>query len=296
MATDAPRILCIGAAHWDVIGRTPAPLGPGDDLPGRIARSAGGVALNIALALAGHGLRPVLLSAIGRDPEGAALIAEASARGIDCAHVWRDGGLPTDCYMAIEDAVGLVGAVADARGLEAAGAAILAALHDGHLGSATAPWRGAAVLDGNLTEALLGDIARAPLLAGADLRLASASPDKARRLRAFLRHPRACFYLNRAEAGSLCGQVFATAEDAAAALVGEGAHRVVVTDGGNPAADGAGDGVLCAPPPRVAVARVTGAGDAFMAAHIAAELRGANRQAALQAALGAAALHISEGA
>jgi sugar/nucleoside kinase (ribokinase family) len=46
-------------------------------------------------------------------------------------------------------------------------------------------------------------------------------------------------------------------------------------------------------PPEVMVTRVTGAGDTFMAAHIAAEARGADRPAALDAALQAAALHIA---
>jgi pseudouridine kinase len=38
---------------------------------------------------------------------------------------------------------------------------------------------------------------------------------------------------------------------------------------------------------------VTGAGDTFMAAHIVAERRGANRQAALEAAMQAAAIYVS---
>jgi sugar/nucleoside kinase (ribokinase family) len=41
------------------------------------------------------------------------------------------------------------------------------------------------------------------------------------------------------------------------------------------------------------VARVTGAGDTFMAAHIVAERQGADRDAALQTALRAAADYVS---
>ena len=46
-------------------------------------------------------------------------------------------------------------------------------------------------------------------------------------------------------------------------------------------------------PPAVAVRRVTGAGDTFMAAHIVAERAGAGRQAALARAVQAAALYVS---
>jgi len=46
-------------------------------------------------------------------------------------------------------------------------------------------------------------------------------------------------------------------------------------------------------PAPVMVTRVTGAGDTFMAAHIVAELRGADSQHALDAALEAAARYVS---
>ena len=46
-------------------------------------------------------------------------------------------------------------------------------------------------------------------------------------------------------------------------------------------------------PQQVLVARVTGAGDTFMAAHIVALLRGAERPAALDAAVKAAATYVS---
>ena len=55
-----------------------------------------------------------------------------------------------------------------------------------------------------------------------------------------------------------------------------------MTDGGEPAAEGRrGAGVVTGQPPKVLVTRVTGAGDTFMAAHLVAERRGADRQAAL---------------
>ena len=188
----------------------------------------------------------------------------------------------------------LIAAIADAHSLEAAGDKILRPLADGRLGSEVAPWDGPVALDGNLTEALLATIAASPLFARADLRVAPASPGKAERLLPFLGHPGATLYVNREEAGLLAKADFASAGDAAAGLLDRGAHRVLVTDGGRAAAEGQrGAGVVTGQPPAVLVTRVTGAGDTFMAAHLVAERRGADRADALQAALRAAADYVS---
>ena len=50
---------------------------------------------------------------------------------------------------------------------------------------------------------------------------------------------------------------------------------------------------LTAQPPAVTVARVTGAGDCFLAAHLVAERTGADRANALAAAIAAAAAHVA---
>jgi len=52
----------------------------GSDVPGRITRLPGGVAMNIAMTLANFGLTPALLSAVGRDIEGDELVGEATRR------------------------------------------------------------------------------------------------------------------------------------------------------------------------------------------------------------------------
>lgn len=286
-------ILCIGSVLWDVIGRAPLAMRQGSDVPGRITRLPGGVALNIAMTCARFGLTPALLTAIGRDAEGDELITACAARGLITQTVYRSDDLPTDRYMAVEGANGLIAAIADAHSLEKAGAKILAPLHDGTLATADAPYRGPVALDGNLTVELLSEIATSPLLAQADLRVAPASPGKAQRLAPFLTHGRGTLYVNLEEAGLLCGAQFETSMAAAAALTQRGAARVLVTNGGAPASEATGDDVITATPPQVLVTRVTGAGDTFMAAHIAAELGGATRDAALAAALQAAATYVS---
>ena len=113
---------------WDVIGRCPRPMAAGADMPGRISHIPGGVALNVALAVARWGMAPAILSAVGPDSEGEALIA----------------------------------AVADVHSLESAGELVLTPLRDGRLASGAAPWRGVAVIDGNLTMDQLSRIAHEP--------------------------------------------------------------------------------------------------------------------------------------
>ena len=288
-----PDILCIGSVLWDVIGRAPLAMRQGSDVPGRITRLPGGVAMNIAMTLARFGLTPALLTAIGRDAEGDELIKACTARGLITDTVYRSDDLPTDQYMAVEGANGLIAAIADAHSLESAGAKILAPLTDGTLGAPDAPYTGPAALDGNLTIDLLNEIATSPLLAQADLRVAPASPGKAERLTPFLNHGRGTLYVNLEEAGLLCQRSFASSDEAARGVLDRGAARVLVTDGGDMATIASADGLHSARPPQVLVTRVTGAGDTFMAAHIAAELRGAAPGDALDQALETAANYVS---
>lgn len=288
-----PDILCIGSVLWDVIGRAASHMRVGSDVPGRITRLPGGVAMNIAMTLRRFGLTPALLTTIGRDAEGDELIAEAQRMGMICDHIYRSEDLPTDVYMAIEGANGLIAAIADAHSLEAAGDKVLRALENGALGSQSSPYAGLVALDGNLTVELLQTIAVSPLFSNADLRVAPASPGKAERLLALLDHPTATLYVNLEEAGLLCQTTFPASEAAATALIARGAHRVLVTDGDKSASEATQDGVITLHPPSVLVTRVTGAGDTFMAAHIASEVQGMAPEAALNRALQAAATYVS---
>lgn len=287
------KLLCIGSVLWDVIGISPKAMAHGNDVPGRITRQPGGVALNVAMALRRFGLAPALLSAVGQDAEGDALIAACANMGLKTEFIHRPKDLRTDLYMAVEDPNGLIAAIADARSLEAAGGAILAPLRDGRLGRANAPFDGIIVLDGNLTQPLLEQIAQDPLFARADLRVAPASPGKAGRLRPFLSHPGATLYVNLEEANLLTGAQHAAAPEAAQALCALGARRALVTHGAKAVCDAAPESRITATPPSVTSRRITGAGDMFLAAHIAAECDGADRQTALTQALAAAATHVA---
>jgi sugar/nucleoside kinase (ribokinase family) len=139
MSLSPPDILCIGSVLWDVIGRAGAVMRLGSDVPGRITRIPGGVAMNIAMTLRRFGMRPALLTAIGRDAEGHELVGLCTTMGLLTEHVYRSEDLPTDRYMAVEGANGLIAAIADAHSLEATGGKILQPLADGRLGSAARP-------------------------------------------------------------------------------------------------------------------------------------------------------------
>lgn len=290
----APGIICIGSVLWDIIGRAERPLSGRGDVAGKITRIPGGVAMNIAFTLAGFGMRPAVLTSIGCDPEGDALLQEVAKLGVDGGFAHRSKDLPTDCYMAVEDQSGLVAAIADAHSLEAVGDAILTPLSDGRLGSSDAPWSGLIALDGNLTTELLQEIALSPLFALADLRIAPASPGKAERLLPLMPHPRATLYVNLLEAGLLCQTTFASSREAAEALVAAGATRALVTDGATDASDAKrNEPSLTVPARKVQAQRITGAGDTFMAAHMFAESQGADRLDALTRAQAAAAAYVA---
>ncbi|MEM8731860.1 MAG: PfkB family carbohydrate kinase [Pseudomonadota bacterium] len=296
MTSDPSRtILCIGSVLWDVIGRSPLHMRRGADVPGRITRLPGGVALNIAMTLVRFGMTPVLLSAVGRDSEGEDLVRACEGLGLDTGHLYRSDDLPTDRYMAVEGANGLIAAIADAHSLEAAGGKILRPLLDGAFGQKDRPYDGLVALDGNLTQALLDEISQHPAFSRADLRVAPASPGKASRLLPFLTAGRATLYVNLEEAGLLAGCQFDTSQAAAQHLVERGAARVVVTHGDQAASDADRNAVITQTPPEVLVTRVTGAGDTFMAAHIAAGARGLDRAASMSQALDAAATYVSGG-
>jgi len=289
-----PPFLVIGAAHWDIVAHAAAPLCPGADVPGRVCRRLGGVALNLALGLAAAGQPVELVAALGRDPAGDALATALDAAGIGGRGLLRQPGA-TDAYVAIEsEGGGLHAAVADCAGLERAGLGLLAALDDGRV---PMPWCGTLVVDGNLPVAVLDRALDHPGLAGARLALVPASPAKAARLSPILGRILAArataLYTNRAEAAALAGRPLADSPAAALALRLLGAESAIVTDGAGPATFADADGAVTLTPLAAAGGSLTGAGDRFVARHLAARAEGLAPAPALCLALTAAARHIA---
>lgn len=274
MSDEKLPLICIGSVLWDIIGKCNEPMVAGSDKPGRIQKIPGGVALNIAMALRKHGFEIELLSSVGTDRDGDALLSSLTQMGLGTTYLHRSTEYPTDFYMAIESPNGVLGAVADAHSLEDVGAIILASLRDGRLGSADNPFAGSIVLDGNLTSELLVEIAGAPEFKQADIFIAPASPGKADRIEPFLDHPNASIFVNKEEAEILCNARFATSEAAARNLMSFMPKMAVVTDGHRAATVIDKTGAVSLEPEPVQVKRYTGAGDCFMAAFIKKILAG----------------------
>lgn len=286
-------IICIGSVLLDIIGRHPDTQPIGFDQGGRIQTLPGGVAMNIAMVLRDLNQDIELLSYLGLDNAGDRLLEYAQNQGMRTDHIDR-ADLPTDRYMAIEAGGNLFGAIADAHSLEKRESAVISPLLDGRLGNTQNPWDGQIVLDGNLTKDSLRYIANHDAFARADIRLAPASPGKVLRLRAFLDHPNTTLYVNLQESNSLMDSAHKSTLYAANALFERGGiKQVIVTDGGNPCAFVNTESAIEITPPAVMVHRITGAGDCFMAAHIAAQRDGANAQEALKRAANYTANYIT---
>ncbi len=271
------HFICIGAAHWDIIGRSDATMVFGADVPGRVRRQMGGVALNVALALARQNQNVTILTAIGNDQAGNELLAAMQTAGLSCAEIIR-ANIPTDTYLAIESKGELFGAVADCAALEHAGTSILGNLNN---------LSGQIILDGNLPENVFA------AMSGSNHILVPASPAKSPRLRAMLGRRIAAIYCNRREAETLCQTAFANATEAVLALVKLGASRATVTDGSRLVADHDGTNLVSAIPDNLNPTSATGAGDTFLAAHLVALNNGLDPQSALNHAVAAAANHIA---
>jgi pseudouridine kinase len=287
-----PEIVCVGAAHWDVIARADGPVTAGADVPGHVERRPGGVALNVAVALARTGRRVGLIAAIGSDPEGDRLAERLAAECVDCTRLTRVAD-PTDQYVAIEEAGGeIFAAVADCAALETAGAVMLAALGE-ELTGAEPGWAGTVVLDGNLPPEPLRAFVSGRALEAARVALVCASPAKAARLSSVVASRALTLYANRPEAEAIYGSALPSSRAAAEGLRGMGVARVVVTDGAREAASASTDDVCTALPELGRAYSMTGSGDAFAAAHLVAELDGLDPTAALAAALAGSARHVA---
>ncbi len=271
------RVVCFGAAHWDVIAR-PRPGARGRDTPGEAERRIGGVAVNVALGLAAAGVAVSLVTAIGDDADGAEMLARLAEAGVSAEAAIRYSGAPTGRYVAIEKVDGeLLAAVSDDRALDA--------MLPEHIPLSDLPAADAWFIDANLPprviRALSGAEGRPPLLVDA------ASEDKAPRLRDSLARIDT-LYCNRREAEAIAAAGLNAARSAAESLVIRGVRRAVVTDGPLAAADAGPHGVAVLKPEARPLRSTTGAGDALIAAHIAACLAGARPEEALAAGLSAA--------
>jgi pseudouridine kinase len=97
------HVLVIGASGSDIVGRASAPIQSGTSNPGAVHISYGGVAHNVAKNLAHLGLDTVLITAVGDDPAGAALLNELRADRVNVEYSIVAKGGRTGAYVAALD-------------------------------------------------------------------------------------------------------------------------------------------------------------------------------------------------
>jgi pseudouridine kinase len=269
----ARPILCIGAANLDRKLRASGPLAMGSSNPAGAVESFGGMARNIAENLARMGAKVGLITAVGLDSSGSALLAHADAAGIDTHGALTLDDAASGTYTAVLDHDGqMVVALADMALYDRITPAVLGLRRQQRASAALI------VADLNLNRDAVETLQQDAARDGVDLVIVAVSEPKMNRLPDSLGGVR-LLILNRGELAARLGRALESDDDLAAAcgeLQAQGAQDVVVTLGprGVLFTTPAGAERLEAPPAEVV--DVTGAGDAFSAAVVLSLQDGAN--------------------
>ena len=259
---DRRPVVCVGAANLDRKLRSTDALALRTSNPASQSESFGGVARNIAENLARLGTTVALLTAIGADSSGAALLAHAEGLGIDVRGALKLDGC-SGTYTAVLDRDGeMIVALADM--------ALYDRLEPSFVDARQAQLAGAAlvVADLNLPHDTVAALAAQARRTGTPLVLVAVSEPKMHRLPADLSGVR-LLILNAGELAARVGRPLPDAAALAAAMrevQAQGARDIVVTRGARGVLVTAGADVADLPALPADVVDVTGAGDAFAAA------------------------------
>lgn len=265
-----PRFLCLGGAVIDRKLSAHEPVRAGTSNPARGSLNFGGVARNVAENLARLGGEVRLVSCVGDDPSGHALLAHLKALGVDTTGVRVIAGAATAEYIAILEPDG-------ALHVAAADMAVLDNIY-GPLVSETlvqadsADWMFA---DCNAPADVLASIVSHAGSTGLKLAIDVISIPKARRLPADLSGV-GCLFLNLDEARAVLGEATGEAGALAAELAARGGGMVVLTLGADGALLHDGKRSRRLPAEAAQVMDVTGAGDAMIAGTLFGLGRGLN--------------------
>lgn len=259
-------VAVIGGANVDVKLSLQAPAVPGTSNPGARSQSLGGVARNVAENLARLGVKAQLISAVGQDGHGEALLRDTRAAGVN-----------VDGVLCADEATGTYTAVLDPTGelvIAVAAMAVTDHLTPESLGKRREVIAQAALViaDANLTEDALGFVAGTAHEAGLPLIVEPVSVPKAAKVRSLLQRGAKLHTLtpNRAELAVLLGRELPDDADlieAAREVQALGAARVWVRLGARGSLLLTGEGVWELPALPALVRDVTGAGDAMLAGY-----------------------------
>ena len=239
----------IGGANVDIKARSTAAVLSGTSNPGTVVRTPGGVGRNIAENLARLGTRVSLVTAVGADADGAWLLTETAAAGVNVNHAARVGR-NTGAYVAVLDADGeLTAGVSDMAAVDS----LTPDLVPTDLISGAA----LVVVDGNLPSPTVAHVLGAAAAAGVRVVLDPVSVPKAERIAPLIRGTVFALTPNEAELAAL-GSV-RTIHD-------WGVEVVWVRRGPAGSLLSTPDGETRLAAPAVTPIDVTGAGDAMLAA------------------------------
>ena len=273
------RVAVIGGMNMDIGGSAEGMLRLRDSNPGLVTMRPGGVGRNIAHDLRLLGLEVSLVSAVGDDANGRALLQSCEALGLDLSMTLIRPRERSSTYLDVIDETGDMRlAVSDMD------------ITDRISPAALEPWlerlnaADAVVVDANLSGAALEYLAghvTVPLCAD------PVSTAKAPKLLPILSRL-AMLKPNRMEAEALTGEK--DPERAARSLLDAGVERVFLSMGSRGLLACEGDTILRLPREQAAVVNSNGAGDAAMAALVWAGVQGFDLERSARAALLAGAL------
>lgn len=260
---DHRPILCVGASNLDRKLRTLGKLAIGTSNPARQSESFGGVARNIAENLARIGVPTALVTAVGDDSSGRALLAYADEVGIDTRGALRVEAAASGTYTAVLDHDGEMRvALADMAINDTLTPDFLATREQQRAGAALI------VADLNLPHDAVASLLTGAARDGVPMVIVAVSEPKIDRLPRDLQGLR-LLILNVGELATRVGRPLATDADISAACAEvqrDGAQDVIVTRGPLGVMYTASDGLRTLPAQPADVVDVTGAGDAFAAA------------------------------
>jgi pseudouridine kinase len=282
-------VVAIGSSGLDIVGRASEALHMGTSNPAALRMSPGGVARNVAENLARLGTEVYLVSAVGDDPEGQLVLAQAADAGVHVDTVLTVPGSRTGAYLAVLDDQGnLHLAMDDMR--------IVEAVTPDHLRACKSLIENASVVfvDGNLTSRSLALVIRLARHAGVPVAADPTSVSLAPRF-ADLLDGLWLMMPNEAEASALVPHPLPHADrvralDAAHHLVSRGVEVVVITMAEFGVAYASPEVSGLVPAVQTVVLDPTGAGDAQTAAMVFALLNDIPLDEAVRLGVSAAAL------
>jgi pseudouridine kinase len=286
------RVLVIGSACLDVIGRLREDFRSETSNPAYIRTTYGGVARNVAENLARLGQPVTLVSVVGQDQEGGQLLQQVASAGVNVEPVLRSSTHPTSSYLAILSSSGrLQFALDDMR--------CLSELTSDRLRERSYLYEQSSVLfvDGNLSRKTLRTAISLARKYNLPICADPATASLAGRLKAHLPHI-SLLTPNGVEAGLLCDCEFRESNrrqalQIAKKLVGQGVGIAIVTLAEFGVCYASSDTSGTLPAIHTDILDPTGAGDALTAAVIFALLNDITLDEAVRLGVSAATLTLA---